>query len=166
MLQRKNQIGRTMVEMLAVLAIIGVLTVGAIAGLSQATEKFRVNKTHDDILAISQGVVDLYSWSRKYPRLESSVLCKNGIFPDGCSNNIGRNPYGGKYIVESNVNDGVDAETYISITLDGLPASACNALADEEMDWGDFLMDAAEGKSNPTCSDAGNDGYKFKITFY
>lgn len=164
MLQRKNQIGRTMVEMLAVLAIIGVLTVGAIAGLSQATEKFRVNKTHDDILAISQGVVDLYSWSRKYPRLESSVLCKNGIFPDGCnSDGVGRNPYGGKYIVESNVNEGDNNMSYISITLDGLPASACDALADEEMDWGDFLMEPSNGKANPTCSTSGD---KFKITFY
>ena len=58
MLQRKNQSGRTMVEMLAVLAVIGVLTVGAIAGLSQAMDKYRLSKTHDDILYINQSIVE------------------------------------------------------------------------------------------------------------
>ena len=37
--------GRSMVEMLGVLAIIGVLSVGAIAGYSKAMEKYRLNKT-------------------------------------------------------------------------------------------------------------------------
>ena len=36
--------GRSMVEMLGVLAIIGVLSVGAIAGYSKAMEKYKLNK--------------------------------------------------------------------------------------------------------------------------
>ncbi len=36
--------GRSMIEMLGVLAIIGVLSVGGIAGYSKAMEKFKVNK--------------------------------------------------------------------------------------------------------------------------
>ncbi len=38
------QLGRSMIEMLGVLAIIGVLSVGGIAGYSKAMEKFKVNK--------------------------------------------------------------------------------------------------------------------------
>lgn len=36
--------GRSMIEMLGVLAIVGVLSVGGIAGYSKAMEQFKVNK--------------------------------------------------------------------------------------------------------------------------
>ena len=39
------ELGRSMIEMLGVLAIIGVLSVGGIAGYSKAMEKFKINKT-------------------------------------------------------------------------------------------------------------------------
>ena len=39
-----NQSGRSMVEMLGVLAIIGVLSVGGIAGYSKAMAKFKLSK--------------------------------------------------------------------------------------------------------------------------
>lgn len=41
---KQHQSGRSMIEMLGVLAIIGVLSVGGIAGYSKAMEKFKVNK--------------------------------------------------------------------------------------------------------------------------
>ena len=41
----KNENGRSMIEMLGVLAIIGVLSVGGIAGYSKAMMKYKVNKT-------------------------------------------------------------------------------------------------------------------------
>ena len=40
--------GRSMIEMLGVLAIIGVLSVGGIAGYSKAMTKYKVNKTIDE----------------------------------------------------------------------------------------------------------------------
>ena len=40
--------GRSMIEMLGVLAIIGVLSVGGIAGYGKAMEKFKVNKIVED----------------------------------------------------------------------------------------------------------------------
>jgi len=43
-MRKNNQTGRSMVEMLGVLAIIGVLSVGAIAGYSVAIEKYKLNK--------------------------------------------------------------------------------------------------------------------------
>ena len=44
--------GRSMVEMLGVLAIIGVLSVGAIAGYSKAMRKYRLNKQAEQINSI------------------------------------------------------------------------------------------------------------------
>ena len=49
---KKNENGRSMVEMLGVLAIIGVLSVGAIAGYSKAMMKFKINKTIDQVSQI------------------------------------------------------------------------------------------------------------------
>ena len=40
-----NCVGRSMIEMLGVLAIIAVLTVGGIAGYSKAMEKLQINRT-------------------------------------------------------------------------------------------------------------------------
>ena len=48
-LSKFNEIGRSMVEMLGVLAIIGVLSVGAIAGYSKAMMKYKLNKQTEQI---------------------------------------------------------------------------------------------------------------------
>ena len=53
------QCGRSMVEMLGVLAIIGVLSVGAIAGYSKAMFKYKMNKTMDIISHTLARVVEL-----------------------------------------------------------------------------------------------------------
>ena len=44
---KNNQSGRSMIEMLGVLAIIGVLSIGGIAGYSKAMFKYKMNKTLD-----------------------------------------------------------------------------------------------------------------------
>ena len=46
---RVNESGRSMIEMLGVLAIIGVLSVGGIAGYSKAMNKFKTNKVSDNV---------------------------------------------------------------------------------------------------------------------
>ncbi len=46
----KNESGRSMVEMLGTLAIIGVLSIGGIAGYSYGMDKYRANETVNDIM--------------------------------------------------------------------------------------------------------------------
>lgn len=46
---KRNQLGRSMVEMLGVLAIIGVLSVGGIAGYRYAMIQHKVNQLFEDI---------------------------------------------------------------------------------------------------------------------
>ena len=43
--RQTNPIGRSMIEMLGVLAIIGVLSIGGIAGYTKAMERIKINKT-------------------------------------------------------------------------------------------------------------------------
>ena len=49
LLEKNEQTGRSMVEMLGVLAIIGVLSVGGIAGYSKAMTKFKITTPMDQV---------------------------------------------------------------------------------------------------------------------
>ena len=55
-----NELGRSMVEMLGVLAIIGVLSVGAIAGYSKAMMKYKLNKQAEQIGSVLD-YISIYS---------------------------------------------------------------------------------------------------------
>ena len=52
------ELGRSMIEMLGVLAIIGVLSVGGIAGYSKAMEKFKINKVIEEYSYLIQGLIE------------------------------------------------------------------------------------------------------------
>ncbi len=83
MCRTTNQNGRSMIEMLGVLAIIGVLSVGGIAGYSKAMTKYRINKTIDQITQISQNVRMLYGRQRQknYRNLSGRILYKAVLAP-------------------------------------------------------------------------------------
>ena len=51
-------VGRSMIEMLGVLAIVGVLSVGGIAGYSKAMEKFKINKLINEYNMLIAGLVE------------------------------------------------------------------------------------------------------------
>ncbi len=55
---KQNQFGRSMIEMLGVLAIIGVLSVGGIAGYSQAMEKWKTNKVLSEYSYLIYGLIE------------------------------------------------------------------------------------------------------------
>ncbi len=77
------QDGRSMVEMLGVLAIIGVLSVGAIAGYSQAMFKYRMNKTIDVFAHILQNLAELEQ--KEWGNLEinqKEQYIKYGLLPE------------------------------------------------------------------------------------
>ena len=56
---KNNQSGRSMIEMLGVLAIIGVLSIGGIAGYSKAMFKYKFNKTMDIVSNAIARLVEL-----------------------------------------------------------------------------------------------------------
>ena len=101
------QSGRSMVEMLGVLAIIGVLSVGAIAGYSKAMFKYRLNKAmeqYNQIISaatINQNILlDATSYSGDYLSLLAKMnevdpeIVKNGYAYDVFGNNIRLNKNG------------------------------------------------------------------------
>ncbi len=77
-----NQNGRSMIEMLGVLAIIGVLSVGGIAGYSKAMMKYRINKTIEQITLIAGNIRTFFAPQRSYAGLNNTVIKKAKLVPD------------------------------------------------------------------------------------
>lgn len=65
-----NQNGRSMIEMLGVLAIIGVLSVGGIAGYSKAMEKFKINKLIHEYNILIMGLIE---HKQEFPLIGNSL---------------------------------------------------------------------------------------------
>ena len=148
--------GRSMVEMLGVLAIIGVLSVGGIAGYSQAMNKFKVTKTTDQIQTMITNIRTLTASQRNVKMIDDKKLMYSlGALTDEmcvdttCSTLV--NPYGGQIKVAS-YGQG-NKRFYIS--YDALPSSACINLATQA--WGDAAsgLDAiVTGTGTPTAASA------------
>ncbi len=62
---KQNQSGRSMIEMLGVLAIIGVLSVGGIAGYSKAMEMYKLNKALNEYSFMIFGLLENFDDIRK-----------------------------------------------------------------------------------------------------
>ena len=132
-----NQCGRSMIEMLGVLAIIGVLSIGGIAGYNKAMNNHKVNKTIEQVLKISQGMRKLYSKQRDYSDLDYRVLRRANIVPeemwvgsfDGAGDALDtimlNNAFGGNTEIL-----GVNAsKSYYYISMQDIPQEACIELA-------------------------------------
>jgi hypothetical protein len=82
-----TQSGRSMIEMLGVLAIIGVLSVGGIAGYSKAMMKYRINKTIEQITLIAGNVRAFWGPQKNYGGAYCHCYngrCDGSSIGDGC----------------------------------------------------------------------------------
>ena len=85
-----TQSGRSMVEMLGVLAIIGVLSVGAIAGYSKAMMKYKLNKHAESINMLINNSLQMVSQlgaKEENTKYHAITLYKLGLIPDGIKYN-------------------------------------------------------------------------------
>ena len=141
---RVNEQGRSMIEMLGVLAIVGVLSVGGIAGYSKAMAKFKTNKVIDQINTISTNVRTLYSSQRNYGGLNNGTAIRMALIPSemyAASNTSNKsasdvevtNAFGGNLYIHS-VNQGTGTDNAYVIAVDALPKTACVSIA--TTDWG------------------------------
>ena len=167
-----NQNGRSMIEMLGVLAIIGVLSVGGIAGYSKAMMKFKTNKTIDQIAMTVTNIRTLYA-QQAYYDITTADAYKMGVVDDAMvvldtdgkpTSNL-TNVFGGSVTIapaESGAigEEGPDSTTKqgaFLITFTNLPREACVAIATN--DWGSNyssgLLGVAAGDAistmNSTC---------------
>ena len=138
---KTNESGRSMIEMLGVLAIIGVLSVGGIAGYSKAMNKFKTNKVADNVSMLVANIKTMYAQQNTYKDLTSAVAVTLGVVPDELvvkddNGNFSRlsNSFNGAVDIHAaeSTSDG-DNRAFV-ITFSNLSREACITLATN--DWG------------------------------
>ena len=143
-LAKYSQCGRSMVEILGVLAVIGVLSVGGIAGYSKAMEKLNTNKLIEDISFSLRKIKNTYANQQTYEDIDKQVYALDLI--QGVTKTEGMNKkiihrLNGEVIVKPIAYN----KGYVVI-YNGLNNAACSNLA--STDWGadvKFLV------VSPTC---------------
>ena len=166
-----NENGRSMVEMLGVLAIIGVLSVGGIAGYSKAMNKYKINKTTDQVSMLVANIRTLFSSQGNYDGLTNQQAKKFGVVPNDMYTKVSsddiKNAFGGDVtIAEAGGRAAGDGEAFL-ITYDGLSSEACVTLATG--DWGSgqasgLIAIAAGGKSDgATAGTSGVEGVNLGV---
>ncbi|HCU58565.1 MAG TPA: hypothetical protein DIC64_01130 [Alphaproteobacteria bacterium] len=127
-----SQLGRSMVEMLGVLAIVGVLSAGGLAGYSNAMKKHKLNKITDQIQMIITNIETMFANEKDYSALGTdpaegtanairlNLVPNEMIQPDG---ETLKNPYKGTVQIYSVTYNGVENGAY-KIDYAGLPREA------------------------------------------
>ena len=165
-----NENGRSMVEMLGVLAIIGVLSVGGIAGYSKAMNKYKINKTTDQVSMLVANIRTLFSSQGDYAGLSNGQAIKFGVVPNDMYTASSNNTYASNYDINNAFNGDVfiasadargtgDNEAFI-VSYNGLTAEACVTIATG--DWGSGqgsgLIAIAAAGTNGTAATTGGAG--------
>ena len=130
-MKSNNESGRSLVEMLGVLTIIGILGVGVISSVNFGMESMRIASVYDEVELTAQGVRDLYSWQRNYPSNEQKAdmrtkICANGVFDRDCDSSVTdaaavSTAWGVLQVSPNNLES-------FTIELTGVPEKACTRL--------------------------------------
>ena len=142
---RVNEQGRSMIEMLGVLAIVGVLSVGGIAGYSKAMNKFKTNKVSDQVQMISTNIRTLFSSQRTYSGLTNGMAVQAGLIPTEMYETVSAsgsvsaelrivNAFGGEVVIQAVDQSDDGDEMAFALSFDQIPQSACVSIA--TTDWG------------------------------
>lgn len=142
----KNQeSGRSMIEMLGVLAIMGVITVGAIGMISTAMRTQKLTAVNDEVMQLVTMVRNIHGEYDDFSNMNGDTI----FSAIGLSN---KNPYGGNYVLSVNPSN---ARQFI-VEINGLGQSECKALLTKA--WSDSVeykqTDGKRGGASGTCDSA------------
>jgi len=173
-MKKINENGRSMVEMLGVLAIIGVLSAGGLAGYSKAMFKHKLNTTLDQITMLVTNIRTMYGTQDSYNDIDQTIMGL-GIVPSSMGTAYSKlvNPFKGSVTIEAKNATSSTTDTAFMVTYDGLPAEACIALA--TADWGGGAGSGfigagagADADAAQTAADAHyvgvNEGYSYSVS--
>jgi len=123
---KNRQSGRSMIEMLGVLAIVGVLSAGGIAGYSKAMQSYKTTQLIERINLIATRVRTVYK-SGGYVGISKEKMINSGKL----SEHDFENPFGGSLLLGYNSSYNY---FYIFSEESNLPAETCVDLL--QTDWG------------------------------
>lgn len=166
-----EQSGRSMIEMLGVLAIIGVLSVGGIAGYSKAMAKYKQNKLGDQISMLVTNIRTLYGNSQDYTGLSGESAINMGAVDREMQVTPGIASAGIKNVYNSTesvfVSTDTDGNTFF-VTVTNLPSTACTYLASADYGssigsgWKGVTAQAAAAAAGVTALPAAGTGVQTK----
>ncbi len=129
--------GRSMIEMLAVLAIVAVLSIGGLYGYSKAVRRHRLNETISQIALMVVNIHSFFGNQDSYETLNERTAVEYNIATQRMrgSGNTLYSPYQGRinFSLDKASADSVPNTAFV-ITYRDLPLEACVALA--KTDWG------------------------------
>ena len=153
-LRKNDQNGRSMVEMLGVLAIIGVLSVGGISGYSKAMAKYKLTKAQDQITMLLMNIRTAYATSPSYDGLSDTTAIAYNLAPNEMSTGSGATQLYGTFGGKVDISTVGTNKTYFRITMHALGKEACRSLATS--DWGaDGLVGMWVGADDAAQAQAG-----------
>lgn len=164
LLEKNEQTGRSMVEMLGVLAIIGVLSVGGIAGYSKAMTKFKITKTMDQVSMTVANIRTLYSGQRNYNGLVTANALDMGVVPaemEGAAANTLVNAFQGAVTIRT-INYNNQNASAFSISYENMGQEACVQLITS--DWGSGASSGFIGIQVSAAAPAGQNAPQFGNT--
>lgn len=168
MLVRKNDSGRSIVEMLGVLAIMGVITVMGISGYSQAIGKINRNNAVEQVTKLAQEVRGMFSGRASYNETDSATESYTIAGDDSAIFNKMKykltTPYGGNYKVTSYGTAGNNPGFIIE--FGNVPQDDC--LYFTTMAWTDVMTNEKNGTPGSSAYSVGgceSDGDTIQVYF-
>ena len=155
-----DNIGRSMVEMIGVLAIVGVLSIGGIAGYVTASRNLRISNLKDEISTIVANVRSAFFAAENYGSLSNITLINAGLIPDWMINDDRahiHNKNKGSVLIAPADSEYKENGGFI-LVFNGLNATACRELAIS--DWGSdiatgFIALSIKNDGDLTIEDTG-----------
>lgn len=129
--------GRSMIEMLGVITIIGVLSAGGLIGYSKGMRRHRLNETISEISVMATNARTFFGNTDNYESFDVETAVKYNIATErmvGVSNTL-VNQYKGRITITlDKANQNGPMNTAFVLTYRDLPVEACVGLA--RTDWG------------------------------
>lgn len=131
--------GRSMVEMIGVLSVVGFLTYGGIIGYLQASQRLRLNNLKDEISTLVANIRSLYFKFPSYEGISEVTLISSGFVPERMISKDRKsiiNSLRGSVYVGSG-GGALDKNGAFILIYNGLDSTSCHNLIAEN--WGSDL---------------------------
>ena len=129
--------GRSIIEMIGILAIIAILSTGALVAYSKALRRHRLNETISQVVSMMTNIRSFYGNHDNYETFNEETAIRYNMVTQRmiATGSTLVNPYRGrvKITLDKAVKNGPDHTAFV-ITYRDLPVEACVVLA--TMDWG------------------------------
>ena len=162
---RNSEQGRSMVEMIGILAVVMVLTVVAVGYFNKMIDKYRINTIREQITEVVLGVKQYFNRAGNYRGLDTESAIGVGIIPKNMTiegdDSQARTIYGGDFRIETMI-DPITNRPVFMVIIDKLPKQA--ALDLSTADWqlgGDLLqLDLVNNEEQAAIQEEVNGGTK------